>query len=206
MGIAQFTDEEFRARIDQFRRAYVTHWRDWIVKQNAEMLGEVLRKWQACRPNNMRRSQKDPKHQLHDPPFLEDLIVQAREPLKTLKTFDLSAQDPFSQENIESLDKMWEIFTELSYGGRANNGKASVVGISKATLLLTEGRVGPAFTSNNFGRITDSNTWVAALRLVSQDIHAFKINTGKTLQEAAPDWCNNYNSGRIYDMVFGPRE
>ncbi len=208
-GIANLSVGEFQGRINRFAPQYVDDWNCWLNTQpNARprQLGIVLRRWQACRPNRMRRTQAENQH---DAPYLEDLITQAALHLPTLQDFDIRDHASFSPQNCESLDQLWNIFQNLSYHGRARNGLAGVVGISKAVLLLTDGRVGPAFDSNVQGHlglrdIANSNRWINALRTASRDIQAFEANNQATLQQAAPHPHGGLQSGRIYDMALGP--
>lgn len=239
-GIANLTVDEFRNAINRFKRTYVDDWNEWLVtppNNRANKLGEVLRKWKACRPNIMRRTQAECKH---DPPFLENLIenavgpltilnqtkdprtgVQTKEPLKVLNDFNILADDRLRIESREdkerydeiliSLHELWQIFKDLSFGVRARGGLAGVVGISKATLLHTEGRVGPAFDSKVrenlcIFEINNSMDWIKAFRVVSRDIQDFEANNKTTLQEAAPPKFANLHSGRLYDMALGPGE
>lgn len=209
-GIANLNVVEFQERINHFAPQYVDDWNCWLNTQpdaRPRQLGIVLRRWQACRPNTMRRTQAENQH---NAPFLEDLINQAAQHLHVLQNFNVQDNAPFSNQNCESLIQLWNIFQNLSYHGRARNGLAGVVGISKAVLLLTEGRVGPAFDSevrNHLGirNIANANEWINALRAASQDIQAFEANNQTTLQQAVPHRHAGLQIGRIYDMALGPR-
>ena len=84
-----------------------------------------------------------------------------------------------------------EILSKLSYQGRARSGLAGVVGISKAVLLLSDGRVGPAFDSQvrghlNIAAINNAAAWIEALQVANQDIHAFEVANATTLQQLQP--------------------
>jgi hypothetical protein len=154
----------------------------------------------------MRRTQTENQH---DAPYLEDLINNAAQHLQILKNFDLRANASFTPQNCDSLVNLWNIFQNLSYHGRARNGLAGVVGISKAILLLTDGCVGPAFDSKvrgnlGLGNIVDANQWINALRAASRDIQAFEANNQTTLQQAVPQRHSALQCGRIYDMALGP--
>lgn len=210
-GIANLTVGEFQGRINRFAPQYVDDWNCWLNTQpNARprQLGIVLRRWQACRPNRMRRTQAENQH---GAPYLEDLINQAAQHLQALQNFNIQDNASFSNQSCESLIRLWGIFQHLSYHGRARRGLAGVVGISKAVLLLTNGRVGPAFDSEvrghlGIGSIANANEWIGALRTASQDIQAFEDNNQTTLQQAVPHHHAGLQSGRIYDMALGPGE
>ncbi len=206
-GISDITVQEFQDRINSFNSKYVNDWDSWISGNcDAAQFGSILRKWQACRPNRMRREQTQ---DLHDKPYLEDLINSSHPYLPQLQSFDIRCEASITSQACESLGQLWNVFTELSYHGRARGGQAGIVGISKATLLLTQGRVGPAFDSTvrkNLGLsdIENAKQWIEALRFVSQDIEKFEKKNGTTLQNAAPLLHNKLPSGRIYDMALGP--
>lgn len=210
-GIANLNIEGLQERINRFALQYVDDWNCWLNTQpeaRPRQLGIVLRRWQACRPNRMRRTQAE---NLHGAPYLEELINQAAQHIDVLQNFDIRNNDSFSNKNCEALTELWGIFQNLSYHGRARNGLAGVVGISKAILLLTDGRVGPAFDSEvrghlGTGNIANANEWINALHTASQDIQEFETNNQTTLQQATPHRYAGLQSGRIYDMALGPGE
>lgn len=73
----------------------------------------------------------------------------------------------------------------------SRRGLAGIVGISKAVLLLSEGRVGPAFDLHvkkhlELRRIDNVNEWIGALQVASRDIQQFEAANQVTLQQAAP--------------------
>lgn len=208
-GITNSSIKEFQERINRFAQQYVDDWNSWLNIQpnvRAEQLGVTLRRWQACRPNRMRRTQAE---NLHEAPYLEDLITQAAPHLQALQNFDIRDNASFSPQNCDSLAQLWNIFQNLSYHGRTRNGLAGVVGISKAVLLLTDGRVGPAFDSEvrshlGLRRIANASEWINALCTASRDIQAFEATNQTTLQQAVPQPHAGLQSGRIYDMALGP--
>lgn len=208
-GIANLNIEEFQERINRFAPQYVDDWNCWLNTRpdvRPRQIGIVLRRWQACRPNRMRRTQAENQH---DAPYLENLINQAAPHIQALEFFEVRNNASFSNQNCEVLTQLWGIFQNLSYHGRARNGLAGIVGISKAVLLLTDGRVGPAFDSEvrghlETGNIANADDWINALRTASQDIQAFEARNQTTLQQASPYHHANLRSGRIYDMALGP--
>ncbi len=212
-GIANFTTQELQNRVNGFRRNYMDDWNNWLEvggppHQRTVMFGAILRRWNACRPNSMRRTREE---QLHYEPYLDDLLNKASPFLLALQGFDIRLPASFTRQACDSLLQLWSIFQCLSYRGRARGGAAGVVGISKAVLLLTEGRVGPAFDSRvraNLGikRIENAYQWICALQFVSRDIQQFEASNHITIQQAAPNRHVGLNSGRIYDMALGPAE
>ena len=210
-GIANLNVALFRDRILRFDKAYVRDWQSWVdALQNqrdvAGNFGRVLRKWQACRPNRMRRVKSETEH---DPPYLEDLIADANPSIQALRDFDVRLPGSFTQQAQEALEQLWDVFQKLAYQGRSRNGLAGAVGISKAVLLLTEGRVGPAFDSEVRSKVgihapENAREWIRGLQAASRDIQAFEKTNQCTLQEAAPSLFADMHSGRIYDMALGP--
>jgi hypothetical protein len=211
-GIGGDTVEQFQARIDRFPDGYVKDWESWITlassaANRAQLLGEILRTWQACRPNAMRRDKASAQH---EPPFLEDLIDEATIDLAAMAAFDISSKGAFSAENQTRLKNLWKIFRELAYAGEVRNGRAGAVGISKAVLLLSRGHIGPAFDkevrdSLGLSDIDNSEYWIKALKNVNQDIRQFEKKNSTTILAAAPSRFAGMPAGRLYDMALGPR-
>ena len=208
-GIAKLNVQDFQALINRFDQRYALDWTNWLNTQpNARVgqLGVILRRWQACRPNGMRRTQAEKKHEA---PYLDDLVGDAKEHLRHLQNFDIRSNVAFTQQHCDSLTNLWSIFQGLSYYGRARNGLAGVVGISKAVLLLSDGRVGPAFDSEvrsklGLGNIENAGQWIEALCIASKDVGEFERKNDTTLQDAAPHPHAGLHGGRIYDMALGP--
>jgi hypothetical protein len=154
----------------------------------------------------MRRCRADATHEA---PYLEDLLNDALTVAAALDGFDLSQANPINEVVENALEGLWGIFTNLSYSGRCRNGLAGVVGISKAVLLITEGRVGPAFDSMvrrrlATGAIPGAGSWIENLKKIAEDINQFEQANGCTLREAVPRSYRDLHNGRLYDMILGP--
>jgi hypothetical protein len=210
-GIRNLTIQQFKERLNRFDKSYISDWNEWINSyghdnEMAYIFGTILRRWQACRPNSMRRSENENDH---EPPYLEHLLHRSSAFVDNLVAFDLRNINTFSDNSEYSLKQLWNIFSDLSYRGTARNGKAGVVGISKAVLLLTKGRVGPAFDSKvrhnlNINAIDNSQQWIKALKYVSEDIILFERKNNCSIYDATPDIFSTLEAGRIYDMALGP--
>ena len=211
-GLNRLNRQQVKEKIKQYPQRYVNNWDHWLrVKIKAPnniptVFGETLRKWQACRPNRMRGTKDEA---FHDPPFLDDLIEQAKIPLGAVNHVEMRSAGVFDREVKVALHQLWEIFKKLSYEGKARGGLAGIVGISKAVILLTEGRIGPAFDSNvrnnlRIKNIDDPLSWIIELKKVAQDIEAFEQKNDCLLTDAAPSVHSKLHYGRIYDMAFGP--
>ena len=77
-------------------------------------------------------------------------------------------------------------------------------------MLLTNGRIGPAFDSivrEKLGfkhHLKSSGEWIEVLRGISEDILSFEKRHGVRLAQVVPDELAAYQVGRLYDMVLGP--
>ena len=140
----------------------------------------------------------------HQPPFLEDLFENARVEVDRLG--DLSLLRIGSRLPVQdvALHALWQIFLRLPV-----TGEASCVGITKAVLLMTDGRIGPAFDSTvrdklKVRRMSTSSDWITLLEHVAEDINAFQSQHG-LLSKAVPSQFAELPYGRLYDMALGPR-
>jgi hypothetical protein len=212
-GIRNLTVDQIRQRIRSFDDSYVDDWNIWLrvrrdypFDHTAPEFGRILRRWQACRPNTMRRCRGEASHEA---PYLDDLVLRGINVAAALDGFDLRHANAMSQTTEKVLLELWAIFRDLSYSGRCRNGLAGVVGISKAVLLLTEGRVGPAFDSKvrkrlGTGDIPTARSWIINLKSVAEDITQFEQSNQCTLREAVPNEYSSLHYGRLYDMILGP--
>jgi hypothetical protein len=124
------------------------------------MLGHILRRWQATRPQPMRRERAAATHPA---PYLEDLFADAQASLGVLGILDLSTFKCRTKSQERALRGLWGNFVRLTA-----TGEASCVGVTKAILLVTDGRIGPAFDSTvrtrlRLERPRYSTDWIGAL-------------------------------------------
>lgn len=198
------TPSQVRAAVRGFSRRYVEDWQAWLrASQDTrlELFGRTLRRWQATRPMAMRRPRGQAQH---GPPFLDDLLERAAKPLASLKDLTILTLAYRSPQQDKALTALWDIFACLP-----TVGLASCVGITKAVLLLTDGRIGPAFDSKvrsqlGIGRPATCRDWINVLGGVGDDIAAFEAIHGP-LTEAVPSRFMHLAHGRLYDMALGPR-
>ena len=210
-GIANDTVETFRLKVESFSAKYIADWDNWLGTDSpgrpAEM-GRILRGWQACRPNRMRR---DAASAAHQGPYLEDLLADAAPHVAALSAFDIAAPAPLDDAGfIAALDHLWPVFEQLSYHGKARAGLAGAVGISKSVMMASDGRVGPAFDrfvakGLAVGKIDNAAQWRKALAAAHADIKAFERNNGISFADAKPPKFAHLHNGRVYDMALGPR-
>jgi hypothetical protein len=192
--------------VNGFAARYARHWKDWLVVEAAarsELFGQILRKWQATRPVAMRRLRAEARH---EPPFLEDLLTSASECIETLGNLNVLTIRERTESQGQALMDLWRILGQLP-----TSGTASCVGISKALLLLTNGRLGPAFDSKvrrqlGIGKPLSVTcaVWIATLEEIAEDIRAFEAAHG-SLAKAVPQRFAHLAYGRLYDMALGPR-
>lgn len=203
-AIRSKTPREVRAAVNEFARRYVVDWDTWLVAhRNArpELFGRILRRWQATRPLAMRRLRAEAQH---GAPFLDDLFESATGPLYALGDLTVLTVAQRVPQQDEALAALWDVFSHLP-----TTGLASCVGITKAVLLLTDGRIGPAFDSQvrtklGVGRPATCGDWVQILQDVGEDIAAFESTHGP-LAKAVPSRFAHLAYGRLYDMALGPR-
>ncbi|MBL7202571.1 MAG: hypothetical protein ISS56_20745 [Anaerolineae bacterium] len=203
---SNMTPTEIHQAVAGFDRRYVEHWDTWLAAPASGrviQLGAILRKWQAARPRTTRRPKAEAKH---GPPFLEDLVAQAELHLALLGNIGLTTLHHLTPPQYDALCQLWEIL-----GGVAVEKPASEVGITKAVLLLTRGRIGPALDSRvraglGIGRVRSPKEWVRLLIAIEADIRGFESAHGVSFRGAVPEEFRGLGWGRLYDMVLGPRE
>lgn len=103
----------------------------------------------------------------------------------------------------KALRAMWD-----SFSGLTTTQSASCVGITKAVLLLTDGRIGPALDSQVRTALaikppTTAAAWIGILEGVGEDIAEFEARN-RPLHEVVPARFAHLAYGRLYDMAFGP--
>lgn len=207
MGVlAEFSVEQIRRAIDSFPAKYVYHWAQWMSTPPSgrrQLFGEILRRWQAVRPLPLRRLSEEAAH---DPPYLDDLVAEAQPSLSILAHTDMARIAQASPSHLQALRDLWRVFLQLPA-----RGSSSEVGITKAVLLLTEGRIGPALDSTvrtnlGIGRVLDAEGWIDVLRSVGEDIGAVESRHAKPFRLLVPDKFSRLEVGRLYDMALGPRD
>lgn len=204
-AVRRMTPEEFRAAVDGFDRSYAADWEAWLAAEPADragLFGRILRRWRATRPKAMRRTRSEGRH---EGPFLEDLLESAAAPLARLGDLAVETIATRTAAQAEALGELWDVFSGLPAAGTA-----SCVGITKAVLLLTDGRIGPALDKNvrdatGAGRPGTCEAWVALLEGVAEDIAAFESQNGALRAAVSPAFAR-LARGRLYDMALGPRQ
>jgi len=199
------TPRQVHDDVSGFAREYVEDWNRWLhveSDQRWQMFGKTLRKWQATRPKRMRRLEQDARH---DPPYLDDLIRKALRQLDVVGDLAVSEISKRTAGQDNALQALWGIFEALPVSG-----VASCVGITKAILLLTDGRIGPALDSRvrqNLGITRPSSTrdWICLLDQIEEDISSFEARHNCLLREIVPIKFAQLEYGRLYDMALGPR-
>lgn len=89
-ALRNMTAGEVRRAVNGFSRRYVDDWNKWLStgrKERPRRFGEILRKWQATRPDAMRRLKVEAQH---GPLFLDELFESAAEPLRVLAGLSVS--------------------------------------------------------------------------------------------------------------------
>ena len=200
------TPAEVRAAVAGFAEKYVHDWDRWRVAAPSErpsLFVKTLGKWQATRPRRLRRLRV--RGGEHPPPHIEDLLEDAGPHLSVLAGFHVGRIKPLSARERRALGHLWAVFCELQ-----QSGGYSCVAITKAVLLLSDGRIGPAFDSQvrsrlGLAHLQTPNDWISALGDVTEDIRAFEAKHGTQLPDTVPRRFSSLATGRLYDMALGPR-
>jgi hypothetical protein len=195
---------EVRRRLEDFTASYDLDWRKWLLVTESSRISKfasIMRTWNATRPLPMRRPKAEASH---EPPYIEELIDEAEPHLKVLGDLCVTELALATPDHVNALHGLWVTFLKLP-----QRRSASCVGITKAILLLTNGRIGPAFDSTvrkKLGlklHLKSSEEWIQMLGWIGEDILAFEEQHGK-LANVVPDRFRGYQVGRLYDMVLGP--
>ncbi|MBZ5569579.1 MAG: hypothetical protein LAN64_17265 [Acidobacteriia bacterium] len=187
---------------------YVKDWSAWVhasegcdfqaapipVKVAVEFK-RIMGKWQACRPKSLRCATE-----------LQRTLDSATEPLGLMGSANLRSFQAPGELLTDTICSLWQIFES----GLCLNGKATEVGVSKAILLVTKGRIGPAFDSNVKKRlkalyVTDCKTYIKALAAIASELVGFEARELTTLDGLAEKAGRPADVGRAVDMVLGPR-
>jgi hypothetical protein len=160
--------------------------------------GATRRAWHAGRPKPLRRPRAEADH---NPPYLEDIHQQALVHIRTLGNVSLRTIDSLSPAQEHVLEELWQVLLNITY-----QGPASCVGISKAAMLLSEGRIGPAFDSRvrkqlNLARAKTPRDWLKKLRAIRADLMAFEDRYQVALEDLAPVEVGPLAVGRAYDVI-----
>jgi hypothetical protein len=190
--------------VSGFAPTYVNDWDWWLTvptQRRPAVLGQILRRWQATRPQPMRRTRADASHAA---PYLDDLFDDAQASISVLADLDLATIGGRTEAQESSLRALWGNFSRLTA-----TGEATCVGITKAILLVTDGRIGPAFDSTVRARLKlerpkYSLDWLTSLDRIADDIATFESRHG-SLVAAVPQRFQHLAVGRLYDMALGPR-
>ena len=193
-----------RRAVGGFSPRYVRDWDTWLhahPDERRQLFGRILRNWQATRPVRMRRLRVEATH---PSPFLDDLLESAAEPIRVLAGLTVLTIAHRTPEQHYALTSLWKNLARLP-----TSGVASCVGITKPLLLLTDGRIGPAFDSRvrralGVPRPSTSREWLSTLEGVGEDIVAFEASCG-LLSKAVPARFAHLAYGRLYDMALGRR-
>lgn len=200
-ALSRMSPHEVHDAVAGFSPEYVSDWQEWVARPDPETFGQILRRWQATRPEPMRRTRREAQH---PPPFLDDLLARSEPALEALAELNVTTIVTRSPGQERALLDLWDLFSRLTV-----TKLATCVGISKAVMLLTNGRIGPALDSRvraatGVARPTTSGQWIRVLEFVRDDIAGFERLYGP-LSSAVPRQFRDIEYGRLYDMALGPR-
>ncbi|MFZ0773883.1 MAG: hypothetical protein WAN08_20875 [Candidatus Sulfotelmatobacter sp.] len=197
-------------QINGFPRRYVQDWKNWLEVSTcfdagptpvsisvAQKFGEILWNWRACgrfqHPLDAMELFETLKKAL---PFLDALGDS------NLRTFHFPTDS--LRELIRSL---WTVF----YDGLCMKGTAGHVAITKAILLITRGRIGPAFDSNvkralGIRYLPNSESLVSFLSSLAKQLLVFEDQYAVRIESLVPIDRGPVAVGRAVDMLLGPKE
>jgi hypothetical protein len=202
------TTSQALERINGFDVRYANDWRAWLRASRgcdfqsspipfsvAFEFKEIMGKWKACRPKALRCATD-----------LQSTLDSATEPLGLMRSANLRCFQAPGRVLTDAICNLWRILE----GGLCSNGKATVVGISKAILLVTKGRIGPAFDSTvkeslHAWYVMDCMTYIKALGEIAGELEGFEARELTTLDRLAKQAGTPADVGRAVDMVLGPR-
>ncbi len=152
-------------------------------------------KWQACRPKALRSGSE-----------LQFMLTSALEPLKALALADLRCFRSPTQFLKDAICSLWQVFQD----GLCMQGDATEVGVTKAILLVTKGRLGPAFDSNVKSKlkasyVIDAKTYLKAIAALATELAGFEDREQKSIEDLAAMAGRPAGVGRVIDMILGPR-
>ena len=135
---------------------------DLFHQQTADHLRQLLRKWQACRPQAVRRE-------------VLPLLRHLNEDFRIIETLDVRNIRNADPDEIAAISRIWDSLI----GQLCVNREIADIATSKAIHILTTGRIGPALDSNarkvlKILRVYSSEEYLSLLFAVSEDIAAFK--------------------------------
>jgi hypothetical protein len=107
IGIRYMTPVQVSEAVAGFAPAYVNDWDWWLTvpaQRRPAVLGQVLRRWQATRPQPMRRTRAEAAHA---EPFLEDLFDDAQGSIRILDDLDVSAITRRTDAQERALQARW---------------------------------------------------------------------------------------------------
>jgi hypothetical protein len=194
--------------ICSFRHSYVTHWNEWMsiatsFRDGGELLypryaakfRHTLGRWQACRPRTMRPATE-----------MIEILKSATFSLEVLRTTDLRTFRNPDADQARALSELWDVFKR----GLCTTGEPGEAGVTKAIMLVTEGRIGPALDSNvkahlGIHSIPSGSDLVEILRFIATDLYSFEEAHQLNVESLVPEERGPVAVGRAVDMILGPK-
>ncbi|MGA3054717.1 MAG: hypothetical protein ABSD63_10960 [Candidatus Korobacteraceae bacterium] len=203
------TSDEVLERIKRFNGRYVKDWDCWLHASRgcdfqaapipirvAEEFKRIMGRWQACGRYQSLRCATE----------LQRTLDSASTPLGLMGSANLRCFQAPGEVLTGAIYNLWRIFED----GLCLKRNATELGVSKAILLLTKGRIGPAFDSTvktglNAWWVMDCGTYLRALGEIARDLAEFEARESTTLEDLAEKARRPAALGRAVDMVWGPR-
>lgn len=198
--LQDLTAQAALTKIESFSAKYAKHWNEWLeVSEGRDFRAgstsiritrkfkKIMGSWQACRPKPLRNTTD-----------LQSTLDSITAPLVLMGSADLRCFETPAQGVIDGIRGLWQVFEQGLCVG-----KARVVGVTKAILLVTKGRIGPAFDSNvkKSWYVRDCDSYLTALGEIARELAAFEAREGN-LEEVAAKAEKPAAVGRAVDMVL----
>jgi hypothetical protein len=208
-GLSGFeTADQYSHALKNFREKYVKNWDAWLARPRPELNRDgrrnifisTLKAWGICRCPEGGGIKHD---------FNLDSFSGLEKISALLINYDLRSFTK-TDDVVVQLKNLW-----IGLNGICENKQVNMLIASKATMLLTDGAIGPAFDSSVMATIwgikyssydRSFGKWINLLSEVSKDIKDFEGRIGMRMEDAAPKGFRNVKVGRLYDMAFGPRQ
>lgn len=206
------TPARVRARLAGFASEYREDWNRWLDTRATNPINgdaaikefkRILGNWQAVRPLRLARLGQP----ISGTRTLQSVLDEAALIVGTLREFTVRDMHSLPPDARGALVHLWRLFAS----SLCDNGEATCVGITKAVMLVTDGRIGPAFDSRvrhalGIAAPKDSGEWIVALEQVAADLRAFESRHHVRLDDLDVQSPIPVAVGRAYDMAAGPRE
>ena len=197
--------------LEEYPQSWEINFQEWLDRdhnlelvERAILFKSKLQEFGAHRPYKILGTEEQMNN--HPGPYLDGIMRIVEPMLIHFGNYDLTVNNPITEEHEAALSELYDALRGLRYDPTTYEDRPSIMVISKAIHLLTDGRVGPAFDSKvrNFmaiGNIETVEEWIDGLNIARQDVIDFEQTNNCSLLECVPVRFQHLFRGRIYDMI-----